>query len=355
MTSLAAGWNWWLEGLTEAVGLHQARWRANQRVRLVPGAGGYQIVSASGGRSAEVVRFEPGADGRARLVPTSGAAHLRNKSVELVLDAGEILVRTLDPLPAESSGYVDGIVQHNLERITPWRAGDIVHAYRVTAAGPSDPRLIVTVVATARPLLASRIEALERCGITELQVLAPANGSDADAALIDVTDTDTRTQARAGLRRRVKRSLMCMAAIGAITCSTLAWLITQADKRLEHIAATVSQQRSALLGSPSGSRQARDAQAIWRKKTEATSAVLTLEALAAALPDDTSLTELRIEENRVRVTGVSRNVTALVPLIEQTRGFADARFFAPTIRLPDGQGNQFHLEAKISTGGKGSP
>ena len=48
-------------------------------------------------------------------------------------------------------------------------------------------------------------------------------------------------------------------------------------------------------------------------------AVLAVEALSGTLPDDTYLTELRIAEGRIRLTGVSRSVARLVPLLEALR------------------------------------
>jgi general secretion pathway protein L len=75
--------------------------------------------------------------------------------------------------------------------------------------------------------------------------------------------------------------------------------------------------------------------------------VLALDALSAALPDDTWLSELRLAEGRLRMTGISHNVAGLVPMIEGSPGFTDATFFAPTTRLPGSQGDRFHLEARL--------
>ena len=36
-----------------------------------------------------------------------------------------------------------------------------------------------------------------------------------------------------------------------------------------------------------------------------------------------------------------------LPLIEASPSFAEATFFAPTSRLPGGQGDRFHLETRL--------
>ena len=73
---------------------------------------------------------------------------------------------------------------------------------------------------------------------------------------------------------------------------------------------------------------------------------MTLEALANTLPDGTHLTELHIEDGKVQIVGLSGDAPALIRLMEQSRRFARATFFAPTVRVPSG-GETFHIEAHL--------
>ena len=71
-----------------------------------------------------------------------------------------------------------------------------------------------------------------------------------------------------------------------------------------------------------------------------------LEALSKMLPDDTHLTEFRIEDGKVQIVGLAGDASQLIPLIEQSRQFTRATFFAPTVRGPNG-GESFHIEAHL--------
>ena len=75
-------------------------------------------------------------------------------------------------------------------------------------------------------------------------------------------------------------------------------------------------------------------------------AVMTLEALANTLPEGTHLTELHIEDGKVQIVELSGDAPALIRLMEQSRRFARATFFAPTVRVPSG-GETFHIEAHL--------
>ena len=69
--------------------------------------------------------------------------------------------------------------------------------------------------------------------------------------------------------------------------------------------------------------------------------------LSQALPDDTYLTELRVADGKLEITGVTREAASLIQIIEQTDQFKNATFFAPTTRAPLEVGEQFHIEAQI--------
>ena len=73
---------------------------------------------------------------------------------------------------------------------------------------------------------------------------------------------------------------------------------------------------------------------------------MTFEALSTTLPDDAHLTEFRIEGGKVQIAGSATDAPALIRLIEQSRQFTQATFFAPTVRGPSG-GQSFHIEAHI--------
>ena len=59
---------------------------------------------------------------------------------------------------------------------------------------------------------------------------------------------------------------------------------------------------------------------------------MVLDALSKTLPDDTHLTEFRIEDGKVQMVGLAGDASQLIPLIKQSRQFTRATFFAPTVK-----------------------
>ena len=335
--------NWLVEGLIQAWAAVEDRLWPRRRLLLVQTAEGYTLHRPDG--QAAVERLQLG--GPAADFPPEAGAVVKDGDVDVVLPVEEVLVRALDPLPAQSKPYLDGIVRHQLERLTPWRASDVLYSYHAAPAGPEDSRLMVTIAATARSLHRRRLEQLAALQPRHIRLVF-RNALEGKDVAIDVSDDGA-----AMLREQRMRRAIGWSAVGLTTASVLAvvllvlvWQRTEAT--LETVEREVADLRAKLTATgPVISLADREVANIFNRRLNTPVAVLALDALSASLPDDTWLSEFRMAEGRIRMSGVSRSVSRLVPLLEASPSFAEATFFAPTTRLPNNQGDRFHLDAKL--------
>lgn len=335
--------NWLVEGLIQAWAAVEDRLWPRRRLLLVQTAEGYTLHRPDGQVAVERLQLgEPAAD-----FPPEAGAIVKDGDVDIVLPVEEVLVRALDPLPAQSKPYLDGIVRHQLERLTPWRASDVLYSYHAAPAGPEDSRLMVTIAATARSLHRRRLEQLAALQPRHMRLVF-RNALEGKDVAIDVSGDSA-----AMLREQRMRRAIGWSAVGLTTASVLAvvllvlvWQRTEAT--LETVEREVTDLRAKLTATgPVISLADREVASIFNRRLNTPVAVLALDALSASLPDDTWLSEFRMAEGRIRMSGVSRSVSRLVPLLEASPSFAEATFFAPTTRLPNNQGDRFHLDAKL--------
>ncbi|MDU6239287.1 MAG: PilN domain-containing protein, partial [Bradyrhizobium sp.] len=108
----------------------------------------------------------------------------------------------------------------------------------------------------------------------------------------------------------------------------------------------ISERRAALRLDLQGTDSAA-LRGLQHRKQETAADVLALDALSRVLPDNTYVTELRMDKDKLQIAGTSQDAAALVRLIEQSAHFKHATFSAPTTRSVDGTGERFRIEADI--------
>jgi len=261
---------------------------------------------------------------------------LAGSHVHVLLSSSHFVFRNLD-LPRGAEQFLDGVVRSQIDRLTPWAAGDAAFGWSLPASGGSE-KITVTIAATARALIEPIVEAVAADSIRV------STRADETSAPIEVLARRSNQGADLRLRRRLTLGFG-VSGLGFAACLAT-WLFVgyYYESRGAELEDQIGQRRAELM-QQTGSALERAALALQLRKRTTPSAVLVIEALSKTLPDDVHLTELRIEDGKVQMVGLSQNSPALVRLIEQTGQFADATFFAPTVRDPNGS-ETFHIEAR---------
>lgn len=348
LRQISGGFSRWIDSVAATTVTVLERVVARRAARLVEEENGtfalHDRAHASG--SSEHVRI---ADGRVvGELPTPIAAALRGSRVELVLQPARFLFRPLE-LPGRAAEFLDGIVRAQIDRLTPWSPGDAVFGWTQPApAGPE--RIVVTVAATARALVMPLVQALASAGAASvtLSTLSPEPGS--TAAAIKVFDESSRGALGVRRVRRVVAAVLVVATLAAgAALATATVFATTLGHRQDELTRRIAERRAAMLGARDGTLDAATAaqRALERRKHESPLTVIVLEALSQILPDHTYVTELRIEGDKLRLIGVTKDAPSLIGLMEQSSQFTRATFFAPTTRAPNEPGERFHIEARI--------
>ncbi len=311
-----------------------------RRLRLVEQAGDLFLLAGGGRRaSAPPARFRFAAGAFVAEEKASPAGNWKRAQVELVLSERRFLFPRFQA-PRKASEFLDAIVRSQIDRLTPWTRAQAEAGFATEPAAGDETT--VTLAAASKAALAPYVEAARVRGADSVVVFAARP----DEAPIGVCVREVGRDARARSYRRAFFASLAATALFALGSSALeSWLSGQRQTAQAEIARGVAAMRT----SADGAAQDPQLAALLQRKRDNPPAVVILEALSRALPDDSYLTQLRISGARVEIDGVSRSASSLVALLEQTEPFQRAQFSAPTTPATAEGAEEFHIAADIAT------
>ncbi|WP_374308018.1 PilN domain-containing protein [Methylocella sp.] len=342
----------WLDETADAILGVMRGLRPQKAARLVEEADGSFLLAAqspaparadlaaAGGRA----RFENGAlvGDRAPAL----AAALSGARVELALRSDRFLFRPLQ-LPRRAADFLEGIVRSQIDRLTPWSPAEAAFGFRPERETAGE-RMLVTVAATSKRVLSPYVEAARGLGVETLVIsAAPAAPAEGDAIRVMEQQLGGALDAR-GLKRILTGALVGLGLACALALVASSFVTQALQSRQEEIAGEIRSRRAALMRSDDATSAA--AGALRQRKSEGAPAVLVYDELSRILPDDAYLTELRLQGDKVQLAGIASDASALIGLIERSKRFAHAVFYAPTTKSPSETRQHFFIEAHVNPG-----
>jgi general secretion pathway protein L len=274
--------------------------------------------------------------------PDSIIAMLDGSRAELKLRPAGVLFRPLE-LPQRAIEFLAGVVRAQIDRLTPWTANDAAFGWSAPTEAGAD-RVVVTVAATARATVQPVVDALIAAGAQAVAVTATPPQA-APITVLEHRASGSLDLAR--IRRSLVAVLIVTGLLAGVSLSVAGLAGVKFASEQEDLTRRINERRLAIRAGAGGGTVATPLRALERRKHQSPSSVIVLEALSQLLPDHTYVTELRIEGDKLRLIGITRDAPSLIRLIEQSPNFTRATFFAPTTKGPSDPGERFHIEAQI--------
>ena len=338
--------SFWIDSVAATISSIFERTRSHRRVRFVENEiGAFTLHLVDGGKNSSLPdqRVEIANGSLVEPLPPKWLSILRGSRIELVLQSSRFLFRPLE-LPKRAAEYLEGIVRSQIDRLTPWTASEAVFSWTQPTDVPNN-RINLTIAATARPMIAPYLRALAGLNAASIVVSTAQSESGVQAAPIRLLEQHVGSAVSV---RRVRSILMAIFLLSGFSAAASIGFSAIASDNLgaeqQELMRKISARKAAMRNKFEGSTL----QTLEKRKQTTPSSVIALEALSKLLPDDTYVTELRIDGERLQIVGMTSDAASLINLIEQSPHFAHATFFAPTTRSPGTSKEQFHIESHIN-------
>jgi general secretion pathway protein L len=340
----------WLDRVAEVAIAAIVRFKSIPTISLVEGEDGHLSVlpedkHATGTADAGLKLENGHVEGRP---PPQLELALKGGRVELLLRSERFVFKTLE-LPSRAAEFLTGVVRSQVDRLTPWSPDKAVFG----VSAPVDVgggRIAVTVAATDKGMLGPYVQAFTALGACSVKISTRAAEAAPDVPTIEIVQENVGGILDIRLARKLLLGVLACALLIAATANIASALVNNSlQARQDELARQIARTRAAALATRNapGDPKTLAERALVGRKNQSPSPVVALEILSQILPDDTYLTDLRIESDKLRLTGITREAPNLIRLIEQSHHFSQAAFFAPITRSSTDPGDRFNIEARM--------
>ena len=278
-------------------------------------------------------------------LPPNWTTILHGSQIELVLLPSRFLFRPLE-LPKRAAEYLEGIVRSQIDRLTPWAANEAVYSW-TPPVDAANERIHLMIAATARAMVAPYLQAIATLGSSSIAVTTVSLNSDSNAVPIKIYEQRISAVDTARIRSILVAVFLLSGLSATISIGVSAVIADNLGSEQQELLRKISARRAAMR-SVSDLSGGSALQALERRKQTTPSSVIVLEALSTLLPDDTYVTEFRVDGEKLQIVGITSDAPSLIRLIERSPHFKRATFFAPTTRSPGETRDRFHIEANIN-------
>jgi general secretion pathway protein L len=342
LRQIADGISRWMDCVASTVITILGRLAAPRVVRLAEQPNGTFVIEAPPGKSSASFALMKVSAGVASCTGETAAA-LKGCQVDLAMRPEQFLFRPLE-LPRRASEFLDGIVREQIDRITPWTASEAVVGWSKPTELASD-KISVTIAAAPRARIIPLTQAFGNLGVKSIFVSTTLKNADNGAIRVFEQSAAGALEVRQ-VRRRLLAGLVVAAVLAVLAAASDVVIGGDLQSRQNDVARRIAERRGILrAGSDAAANSALTKLAHRKNQTPAN--VIVLEALSNVLPDNTYVTELRIEGDKMQIVGITNDAPSLIRLIEQSPHFSRATFFAPTTRAPSDPGDRYHIEARV--------
>ncbi len=264
----------------------------------------------------------------------------KNKQTGLCLQKGQYLKRTLD-LPSEARFKLDDILAIDMERKTPFKRNKVYTAHFYEDL--PNKRLSVTQLVVKRALIDDTLKDLQAENISVSFITALDDKSEKlfPVNFLQATQKSERISFTAALY-----------GIVGLLCVLLGFFSIDRQKQaLDTLQTEIqSRQNTARIIQASAEKSHKEIAGILALQAYKTKSASTLDVwneIARLLPDTAWITNLKIDNNKIQISGYAETAEVLIKQLDQSSLFTDVNFASPVTMDNQKKRERFSLSFKL--------
>jgi general secretion pathway protein L len=275
----------------------------------------------------------------------------------IVIPSERALHRRLH-LPAAMAENLRESVGFDIDRLTPFKAGEVVYQVRLAGTDRQRSQILCDLTVVPRTTVDAALHRASALGIRPDRIAVEPPERE---ALGEEDAGQSPIYLPVAFGGRIDRWLpwrlpLALAGLALLLAATS--LILHFDANDAVLAAYAAETAKYRAAAEAAGKLREQVMGIARTQAQAATQrqalplmVDVLAELTAKLPDDTWLTDLRISNGHLQMTGYANSAAALVPVIEDSPMFQSARLSGPVLPDPTMHRERFSIEADLTPKG----
>jgi general secretion pathway protein L len=346
---------WWFGELAALVPVRLNPSRRRDRLILALEQRRIGIFEIVGDREQELGGVEQAGPGHAtEIAVLLGRARRHSSGITLRLAPGMGLHKTLD-LPLAAEDGLDQLLRFEMDRLTPFRAEDVVFAQRILKRDPKRQRMTVELQVAPRAAVEQALAVATACRVRPTRVeLARVQGSEPEphthiGEALNLLPAEFEARRPASRANRLLTLIALALAAAAVTIPLQQRRLTAADLGRQVAAAKVVAQQSAQLRDRLDQLNAH-MRLLSDQKRRIPMLTHLLAELTRVIPDQAYVEQLDVRDGQLILRGLATAPSDLIALIDRSVLFRNPEFRAPVTRDTKLGLERFQLSAQLAEG-----
>lgn len=344
--------DWWLAELRSMLPPSFVRLAARtpDRIVFVDGDGGYSVVLES--RELEVRHLCRIADGQ-ELTPELGRQIMASTGrsdpmpVGLRLHVSKCLRRRV-ALPSAALKRAGKILELDLRTNTPFRNGGVAWSYCLEQSPQDRDRVNAVQIVVRRNLLDTAIAQIEKTGLAVAFAGIHGGTLEENEAINFLAPTVAADPSSGPARPRLWASMAAIGLLAGLAAGAVAFKQAAAIEQLNAEIARLRQSVRVVEGARRlAGEQAKNKLRLADQMDSRLRVTEIWRQITSVIPDDAWLTDLRLEGQRIEISGYAQSAATLVNALSGSSSIIDVGFMAPVVLDPREGKQQFSIAFQI--------
>ena len=349
-TSIKAFLDWWINELIAVAPsfLLGSNKNEDNMILVVPGDKEAVFLHHTGQHWQELGRCHPESTAEEVADIISGTGSGKRRYIAARLSATSGLRRELD-LPLAAEEELKQVLTHQLDTLSPYPPNDVYFDYRVTGKDPKKNSLKVELFIAPRSTVDNVVKQMDNWGLTpeclDIETRGQLTQPQCNLLPPSLIPEKPPTSLSKFNKFLLAVNLILLAALAA---THLTGLATTQDKLRTKMETAKLKAEATLKIREKAEKLKEEADFLSNLREDTVPKIAILEELTRIFPDGTWLDRGILEQNRIKIYGLSSEASNLLSEIEKSQMFENVAFQAPVVQEKRFGKERFQISADLS-------